>query len=73
MNFDYKNQIMVYNSGLDPHNFQWLSPGIVLVGNLIQHAIEHQRATFDFLRGDEDYKYRLGGQTTHIYRLYIER
>jgi CelD/BcsL family acetyltransferase involved in cellulose biosynthesis len=45
----------------------------VLVGNLIQRAIEQKRAVFDFLRGDEDYKFRLGGQTTHIYRLRIER
>lgn len=73
MDFDYNNHVMMYNSGLDPRNFQWLSPGIVLVGNLIQHAIEHKRAVFDFLRGDEDYKYRLGGQDTHICRLHIER
>jgi CelD/BcsL family acetyltransferase involved in cellulose biosynthesis len=73
MDFDYNNRIMVYNSGLDPREFQWLSPGIVLMGNLIQHAIEHKRTIFDFLRGDEDYKYRLGGQDTRIYRLHIER
>jgi CelD/BcsL family acetyltransferase involved in cellulose biosynthesis len=73
MNFDYRNRIMVYNSGLDPQNFQWLSPGIVLIGNLIRHAIENKRAVLDFLRGDEEYKYRLGGQDTHIYRLHIER
>jgi CelD/BcsL family acetyltransferase involved in cellulose biosynthesis len=72
MNFDYRNHIMVYNSGLDPQSFQWLSPGIVLMGDLIQHAIEDKRDVFDFLRGDEDYKYRLGGQDTHIYRLRIE-
>ena len=73
MNFDYRNHIMVYNSGLDPQGFHWLSPGIVLVGDLIQRAIENKRDVFDFLRGDEDYKYRLGGQDTHIYRLRIER
>jgi CelD/BcsL family acetyltransferase involved in cellulose biosynthesis len=73
MNFDYRGRIMVYNSGLDPQNFQSLSPGIVLTGWLIQHAIENKRAVFDFLRGSEDYKYRLGGRDTHIYRLHIER
>jgi len=73
MNFDYGSRVMVYNSGLDPKNFQWLSPGIVLMGNLIRHAIESKRAVFDFLRGSEDYKYRLGGQDTFIYRLHIER
>jgi CelD/BcsL family acetyltransferase involved in cellulose biosynthesis len=73
MNFDYGNRIMVYNSGLDSQNFQRLSPGIVLVGDLIQHAIENKRAVFDFMRGNEDYKYRLGGQDTHIFKLRIER
>jgi CelD/BcsL family acetyltransferase involved in cellulose biosynthesis len=73
MNFDYGNRIMVYNSGLDTQNFQWLSPGIVLTGYLIQHAIENKRAVFDFLRGTEDYKYRMGGQDTRIYKLHIER
>jgi len=73
MNFDYAGRIMVYNSGLDPKNFQWLSPGIVLMGKLIQQAIEQKRAVFDFLRGSEDYKYRLGGKDTHVYRLLLER
>jgi len=65
--------MMVYNSGLDPLNFQALSPGIVLMGWLIQRAIESKHAVFDFLRGNEDYKYRLGGQDTHVYQLCIER
>ena len=73
MNFDYAGRIMVYNSGLDPKNFQWLSPGIVLMAKLIQQAIEQTRAVFDFLRGNEDYKYRLGGKDTHVYRLLVER
>jgi len=73
MNFDYAGRIMVYNSGLDPKNFQWLSPGIVLMVKLIQQAIEQKRAVFDFLRGNEDYKYRLGGKDTHVYRLLVER
>jgi CelD/BcsL family acetyltransferase involved in cellulose biosynthesis len=73
MNFDYAGRILVYNSGLDPKNFQWLSPGIVLMGKLIQHAIKQKHTVFDFLRGNEDYKYRLGGKDTHVYRLHIER
>jgi len=73
MNFDYAGRVMVYNSGLDPKSFQSLSPGIVLMGKLIQHAIEQKRAVFDFLRGSEDYKYRLGGKDTHVYQLHLER
>ena len=73
LNFDYQGRLLVYNSGLDPLNFQSLSPGIVLMGWLIQRAIESKHAVFDFLRGDEDYKYRLGGQDTPVYTLYIKR
>lgn len=29
---------------------------------LIEHAIQNGRREFDFLRGNEEYKYRMGGQ-----------
>jgi CelD/BcsL family acetyltransferase involved in cellulose biosynthesis len=64
---------MVYNSGLDPAAYR-LSPGIILMAHLIRHAIERQEhEIFDFLRGDEPYKYSLGGTDTHIYRLSVKR
>ncbi len=68
-NFDYNNRIYVYNSGLDPDNYGALSPGIVLTQYAIQHAIEQGRAVFDFLRGNETYKYLMGGSDTHVYQL----
>ncbi len=58
--FDYKNQVLAYNSAFDV-NFRRLSPGVVLFGLVIQHAIEDKKNGFDFLRGDETYKYMLGG------------
>ncbi len=61
MNFDYGNRILVYNSGLLPDTYSHLSPGIVLLAYNIQHAIEMGRQAFDFLRGNEEYKYRMGG------------
>ncbi len=73
LNFDYANSIMVYNSGFDPDLFAHLSPGIVLLAFSIQHAIDLGRARFDFLRGDEEYKYRMGGRDTEIFRLVVER
>ncbi|MGJ3238988.1 MAG: GNAT family N-acetyltransferase [Anaerolineae bacterium] len=69
VNFDYNNQILVYNSGLEPNRAQALSAGIVLLSYNIQHAIETGRTSFDFLRGDEQYKYKMGGQDTEIYNL----
>lgn len=72
-NFDYRDRIWVYNSGLDPAAFAALSPGLVLTATAIQHAIESGRKEFDFLRGDEEYKYRFGAVDTRIYRLRVVR
>ena len=73
LNFDYEDAILVYNSGYDPQHRAHLSPGIVLLAYCIQHAIELGRARFDFLRGDEPYKYRFGAKDTKVYRLIIVR
>ncbi len=66
--FDYNNEILVYNSGYDPAAVPQLSPGWVLLARLIHHAIGLRRARFDFLQGNEDYKYRFGGTDMPIYR-----
>jgi len=73
LNFDYGNRILVYNSGLDPEQYGHLSPGIVLLAYNIQHAIELGRETFDFLRGDEQYKYRMGAADTAVMNLRVSR
>lgn len=72
-NFDYAGRIWVYNSGLDPDLFAALSPGVVITAKAIELAIEEEREEFDFLRGDEAYKYRFGAEDTAIYRLQISR
>jgi len=72
-NFDYQDRIWVYNSGLDPELFGALSLGVVITAKAIEYAIENGRATFDFLRGNETYKYRFGAEDTTIYRLHLER
>lgn len=69
LNFDYNNRIWVYNSGLEPNKAAALSPGIILLLYNIEHAIEQHYEAFDFLRGDEQYKYRMGAQDTIIYNL----
>lgn len=71
LNFVYDQRVLVYNSGLAPSAFGHLSPGIVLLGRLIEYAIEQGFHTFDFLRGDEPYKYDMGGQDTGVYQLMI--
>lgn len=66
MNFVYGNRVMVYNSGHDHQQFGQLSPGIVLLAYNIQYAIESGYKFYDFLRGDESYKYRMGGRDTAV-------
>jgi CelD/BcsL family acetyltransferase involved in cellulose biosynthesis len=71
LNFDYGDTILVYNSGYDPMQFRQLSPGIIVTARCIEHAISLGRSKFDFLRGDEVYKYRFGAQDTEVRRLLI--
>ncbi len=72
LNFDYLNRIWVYNSGF-ARRFMELSAGWVLLGYLLQWANEHKRLEFDFLRGDEDYKYRFGAVDRFVVRARVER
>lgn len=67
LNFDYKNKLWGYNSGVS-RDFIELSPGWVLLGHIIQWACEHGRSEFDFMRGDEEYKYRFGAVNRFVMR-----
>lgn len=66
--FDYNGHILVYNSGFD-FRFSQYSPGWVLLSLLIQNAIETGKKYFDFMRGDEDYKYRFGAADGFVKRI----
>ncbi|MBK8026067.1 MAG: GNAT family N-acetyltransferase [Chloroflexi bacterium] len=68
-NFDYGGHVLVYNSGMEPEASAPLSAGIVLLSYDIRHAIESGRSVFDFLRGNETYKYRMGGVDTRVFML----
>jgi CelD/BcsL family acetyltransferase involved in cellulose biosynthesis len=72
LSFDYLNRLWVYNSGIDPR-FREYSPGWVLLGELLKWANEQHREEFDFMRGDEDYKYRFGAIDRFILRTTISR
>lgn len=71
--FEYNNQTLVYNSGYDPQRLAYLSPGIVLLGYHIRDSIAKGRTAFDFLRGDEVYKYRFGGQDSEVFQVIVRR
>jgi len=73
LNFTWQDQVLVYNSGLDPKKFSYLSPGQVLIAKLIEKAIADKRSTFDFLQGNEAYKHKLGGKDVKLFTLGITK
>jgi CelD/BcsL family acetyltransferase involved in cellulose biosynthesis len=72
LNLDYQNRIWVYNSGLD-RRFMEYSPGWVLLGHLLQWANENKRSAFDFMRGNEDYKYKFGALDRFVCRVTLTK
>ncbi len=72
LNFDYDHRVFVYNSGVN-YRFMDLSPGWVLLGYLLQWANENRRTEFDFMRGEEEYKYRFGAVDRFVVRARIGR
>jgi CelD/BcsL family acetyltransferase involved in cellulose biosynthesis len=71
--FEFDNAFLVYNSGYDPDLYPSLSTGIVLLAHCIRDAIERGLKVFDFLRGEEEYKYRFGGVRTEIHNLRLTK
>lgn len=68
--FALGERVFLYNMGFDPE-YQDLSPGIVTIALDIGSAIAEGYRYYDFLRGGEDYKYRLGAvdrQTMRVAR-----
>lgn len=72
LNFDYKNKLWGYNSGVSRDHMEF-SPGWVLLGHTIQWCCENGRSEFDFMRGDEEYKYRFGGVNRYVMRARVIR
>ncbi|MFQ5860093.1 MAG: GNAT family N-acetyltransferase [Dehalococcoidia bacterium] len=72
MCFDYGMTRALYNSGFDPA-YRHLSAGLLLKALCLKDAIERGMTYFDFLRGDERYKYDLGGKDRSLYRLVVQR
>ncbi|MFN2593883.1 MAG: GNAT family N-acetyltransferase [Actinomycetota bacterium] len=63
--FQFGKALYLYNSAYDEDAAR-LSPGLVLVAELVKRSIEEGLERFDFLRGPERYKYQLGGQAVPL-------
>lgn len=72
LNFDYNNKLWGYNAGVN-RDFMELSPGWVLLTYVLQWCCQNGRHEFDFMRGDEEYKYRFGGVNKFVMRARLIR
>ncbi len=70
--FVARNQLLLYNSGYAP-KFRELSVGLASKVLCIRDAVERSMSSVNFLRGDEPYKYELGGQNAVVQRLRLFR
>ncbi len=70
--FELAGTFYLYNSAYEP-DLKRLSPGFVLVTELLKGTIEQKLRAFDFLRGPERYKYQLGGQAVPLNNVRITR
>lgn len=69
--FDYNDTVYLYNSGYDPE-YSFVSAGLVSKILCIKDSIESGKKKFDFLKGAEEYKHRLGGKEIHLRSCRIE-
>jgi CelD/BcsL family acetyltransferase involved in cellulose biosynthesis len=68
---EWDGTVGLYNSGFHPDRAV-LAPGIVLLAHVIQDAIARGKRRFDFLRGEERYKYEFGPVPEDVCLLRIE-
>ena len=64
--FENRESIYLYNSGKNI-DFNEYSVGIFLTHYLISKSIKEKKKVFDFLKGDERYKFDLGGKPEQLY------
>jgi len=70
MGFDYNGSVYLYNSAFDPR-YNSLSVGLLCKVLCIQECIQEGKKKFDFLKGDETYKYHIGGREIPLYNCQI--
>jgi len=70
--FDYGASRFLYNSGYN-QDYGFYSVGLLLKAFTVKDAIEEGKDYYDFLRGNEPYKYDLGGEDKPLYTMTVTR
>ena len=67
---EWEGTVGLYNSGFHPDRAA-LAPGLVLLLHLVEDAILRGKRRFDFLRGEERYKYEFGPKPEDVFTVRI--
>jgi CelD/BcsL family acetyltransferase involved in cellulose biosynthesis len=67
---EWDGTVGLYNSGFHPDR-AGLAPGLVLLLHLVEDAIVRGKRRFDFLRGEERYKYEFGPKPEDVFTVRI--
>src|ERR1051326_4147650 len=68
---EWEDTVGLYNSGFHPDR-AGLAPGLVLLVHLVEDAILRGKRRFDFLRGEERYKYEFGPTAEEVFGMRLE-
>ncbi len=72
LGFDTGDTLFLYNSGYDP-DYRDLAVGLASKVYCLRSCIEERKRAVNFLRGEEAYKYQLGGVPSPVTRLLLTR
>ena len=70
--FPHPTGPQLYNCGFDAAQREF-SPGVVLTAEIVRQAIDSGAPTFDLLRGQEPYKYKLGAVDRPLWMLTLRK
>ena len=70
MAFMNDSHTLLYNSGFDP-KYGYYSVGLLVKAFLLKKSIEQSKKIYDFLRGNERYKYDLGAKDLPLFQLVL--
>lgn len=68
--FLYNHELFYFQAGMDPKWHKY-SVGMVLMGKVLKHVHEEGYKRFDFMRGNEDYKYKWANDTRNMAVVYV--
>jgi len=69
--FSVDKTYFLYNMVVNP-KFYHLSPGIIINKLLIEESINKGREVYDFMQGNERYKYQFGAEDEFVYKITIK-